>query len=73
MRKEPKPQYAPPRKVVPWLFWYECVTCEKLIKYEPIWKYRSRTVCCKCAKTSEIAIGQIKHYIKYGDLDIGDD
>ena len=73
MRKDPKPKYAPPKKIIPWLFWYKCVTCEKLIKHEPLWRYRNRTVCCECAETPKIAIGQIKQYIKYGDINIEDD
>lgn len=72
MRKEPKPRYAPPKKITPWLFWYQCVTCEQLIKYEPVWRYWYRTVCFKCAETSAIAIGQIKEYIKYGDIALED-
>lgn len=71
MRKKAKPRYAPPRKVVPWLFWYKCINCKQLIKHEPVWRYRGWTVCCKCAETSEIAIGQIDHFIEY-DLVITD-
>jgi len=71
MRKEPKPDITPPKKVVPWLFWYKCVTCRKLVKHEPVWRYRWWTVCCKCAESSKIAIEKIEYFIEH-DLVITD-